>query len=51
MKADGRLYKAKEEKPAERGKTGGEEKTKQDLIRPIKAPEPAERKEDERILK
>ena len=51
MKADRRLYKAEEERPAERGKPKGEEKTKQDLIRPIKAPEPAERKEDERTLK
>lgn len=33
------------------GKTRGKEKTKQALIRPTEAPEPAERREDGRTLK
>ena len=41
----------KEKSLQREGKTRGEEKTKQDPIRPTKAPEPAERKGDGRTLK
>lgn len=44
MKAGGRLYKLKGTSLQREGKTRGEEKTKQDLIKPVKAPEQAERK-------